>query len=282
MTRIGLISDTHMPARWPTLPPAVFELFAGVDLILHAGDVGELWVLDQLSGSAPVIAVYGNDETPAAEAALPYLQTVALAEGRVVLTHAHYPDRAAEVASRVNPWDTHFARRANFARQHGASICVFGHTHIPMALQHDDIWLVNPGAIASGNPWTRQIAQTVAILTLTAGEPPVVEHFDAQTGAPHILQFDPAGFAETAAHYSEPIYEADVRPHFDWLWWELAAIDLAAVHGAILALSYTRWHHERAGLINAGEVSAALMALEQADIDAALRDHPYFGTHSTP
>ena len=51
--RIGLISDTHMPERWPSLPPAIFELFKGVDLLLHAGGVGELWVLDQLSAIAP-------------------------------------------------------------------------------------------------------------------------------------------------------------------------------------------------------------------------------------
>jgi hypothetical protein len=54
---LGLISDTHMPERWPELPGAIFDVFAGVDLILHAGDVGELWVLDRLSAIAPVLAV---------------------------------------------------------------------------------------------------------------------------------------------------------------------------------------------------------------------------------
>ena len=63
MMRIGLISDTHMPERWPRLPSCIFSLFDGVDLILHAGDVGELWVLDELSLIAPVIAVHGNDDT---------------------------------------------------------------------------------------------------------------------------------------------------------------------------------------------------------------------------
>jgi len=63
----GLISDTHMPKRWRELPPAVFDLLQGVDLVLHAGDVGELWVLDQLSTIAPTLAVHGNDVTEEAQ-----------------------------------------------------------------------------------------------------------------------------------------------------------------------------------------------------------------------
>lgn len=166
--KLGLISDTHMPDRWKALPERVFELFADVDLILHAGDVGELWLLDQLSECAPVVAVHGNDETPGAESALPYLQTISVAGHRIVLTHAHYPIRAEEIASRTNPWKPIFERRANFAKEHGASICIFGHTHIPMDLEYQGIRLINPGAIASGNPWTKQLIQTVAILTLEA------------------------------------------------------------------------------------------------------------------
>ena len=53
VARIGLVSDTHMPDRCDALPPALFATLRGVDLLLHAGDVGELWVLDQLSAIAP-------------------------------------------------------------------------------------------------------------------------------------------------------------------------------------------------------------------------------------
>ena len=42
---IGLVSDTHMPQRLAALPVNLFTVLAGVDLLLHAGDVGELWVL---------------------------------------------------------------------------------------------------------------------------------------------------------------------------------------------------------------------------------------------
>ena len=67
VTTIGLISDTHMPQRWPSMPTAVSQIFADVSMILHAGDVGELWVLDELSEIAPVIAVHGNDDTADAQ-----------------------------------------------------------------------------------------------------------------------------------------------------------------------------------------------------------------------
>ncbi|MCA9947118.1 MAG: metallophosphoesterase family protein, partial [Anaerolineales bacterium] len=62
LATIGLISDTHMPQRWAQLPPVLTQIFANVNMIFHAGDVGELWVLDELSQIAPVIAVHGNDE----------------------------------------------------------------------------------------------------------------------------------------------------------------------------------------------------------------------------
>ncbi|MFN0094231.1 MAG: metallophosphoesterase family protein [Dehalococcoidia bacterium] len=60
--RIGLISDTHIPEARRELWPQVFEAFAGVDLILHGGDIHELVVLDQLHDIAPLWAARGNGE----------------------------------------------------------------------------------------------------------------------------------------------------------------------------------------------------------------------------
>jgi putative phosphoesterase len=114
---VGLVSDTHMPQRCAALPPALFEALRGADLLLHAGDVGELWVLDKLGAIAPVVAVHGNDETAEAQRELPYQQIVALAGRRILLTHAHYPDRAEELASRRHDsWEPVLARRLAFAR----------------------------------------------------------------------------------------------------------------------------------------------------------------------
>src|SRR5437762_3808745 len=71
---LGLVSDTHMPQRCAALPETVSRVLAGVDLILHAGDVGDLQVLDALSEIAPVVAVHGNEEPPEAKRELPYQQ----------------------------------------------------------------------------------------------------------------------------------------------------------------------------------------------------------------
>src|SRR5512138_679433 len=97
---IGLISDTHIPMRWDVLPPAIFDIFAGADLIIHAGDVGELWVLDELSRIAPVIAVHGNDEGEQAQAVLPFQHTLMAAGQRIVITHGHNPDFKQEMEGR--------------------------------------------------------------------------------------------------------------------------------------------------------------------------------------
>jgi uncharacterized protein len=58
--RIGVLSDTHIPLRARILPPVLFELFAGVNLILHAGDLIDEQVIKDLSAIAPVEAVAGN------------------------------------------------------------------------------------------------------------------------------------------------------------------------------------------------------------------------------
>ena len=201
--RIGLISDTHMPRRWKTLPPVVFELFSTCDVILHSGDVGELWVLDQLSESAPVIAVHGNDETDEATAALPFLQTLMFDGHRIVLTHSHHPDHATEMEKRKDDtWIPKLQYRANFGTAHGAKIVISGHTHIPMQVTHDDVLLVNPGAIASGSGWTKQSLQTVAIMMLTRKSAPEIQFFLTDSGNEYMPEVDwDAGFCRGNAQY---------------------------------------------------------------------------------
>ena len=60
--RIGLITDTHIPMVAKELPSEITEIFQGVDLILHAGDIYELPVLDELERIAPVLAALGDDD----------------------------------------------------------------------------------------------------------------------------------------------------------------------------------------------------------------------------
>jgi hypothetical protein len=70
--KVGVLSDTHVPTIVRALPPAIFDIFKGVDLIMHAGDIVELSVLDELRTIAPVEAVAGNMDDPAAQAGLPH------------------------------------------------------------------------------------------------------------------------------------------------------------------------------------------------------------------
>ena len=208
IARIGLISDTHMPARCAALPPTVFEVLRGVDMVLHAGDVGELWVLDRLSAIAPVIAVHGNDETADAQRELPYQNLVVAGGVRILLTHGHYPDRAEETASRKNDdWQPKLARRAAMGERAGARIVVFGHTHVPMAVEHGGVLLVNPGALAAPNPVTRQRIQSVAILCLRDDGAPFVTHIDlAQPNQPFIPRINwQTGFHRAHAQFTVPI-----------------------------------------------------------------------------
>ncbi len=61
--RIGLITDTHIPDAAGELPARIAEIFDGVDLILHAGDVYQSSVLDELERIAPVLVALGDDDS---------------------------------------------------------------------------------------------------------------------------------------------------------------------------------------------------------------------------
>ncbi|MDQ6905704.1 MAG: metallophosphatase family protein [Chloroflexota bacterium] len=208
VARIGLISDTHMPERCAEVPSAVFDTLRGVDMLLHAGDVGELWVLDRLSAIAPVIAVRGNDETAGVQQELPYQQLVIAGGVRILLTHGHHPDRAAEMESRKDDaWQPKLARRAAMGQRAGARVVVFGHTHVPMAFEHDGVLLVNPGAIAAPNVASRQSIQSVAILFIRDDGAPFVAHIDlANPDRPFMPRIDWwAGFRAAHARFTTPL-----------------------------------------------------------------------------
>jgi putative phosphoesterase len=214
---LGLISDTHMPDRLAALPEELFEALAGVDLLLHAGDVGELRVLDRLSGIAPVVAVHGNDDTAEAQRELPYQQLVVIGGTRILLCHSHDPDRAREMATRVgDDLAPKLDRWAGLASGGAAAVLVFGHIHIPMAVRHRGVLVVNPGAIASGNHASRQRVRTVALLYLMDDGRVEPRHVDL--AAPD-RPFDPAidwsaGFKANAARFGESILD----PALERLW----------------------------------------------------------------
>lgn len=267
VARIGLMSDTHMPERCLALPETLAQVFADVDLILHAGDVGELWVLDQISQMAPVIAVHGNDETADAQRELPYQQLVTVAGLRILLWHSHFPDRVDEMNSRLgDEMPPKLARSVDRARRAGANVVVFGHWHIPLVYKQDGITVVNPGAIASGNAIVRQLHQTVARLAVYADGSFAITHIDLANPdasfAPNI-NFA-AGFrtalAQFAASILTPELEAALPQLRNYLYQHVSPEERIKLIGVLNRIAHRCW---------SGELDVITPELWLAEVQAA-------------
>jgi len=149
-----VISDTHLPRGARALPPACVERLRRADLILHAGDLVGLAFLDELRAlGPPVAAVHGNMDEPGVQALLPAEQIVEVAEARIGIVHEPGPLEGRE------------ARLA--ARFPGCDAVVYGHTHLPQADRHRDVWILNPG---SPTERRRAPARSMLELVVAAGE----------------------------------------------------------------------------------------------------------------
>lgn len=128
---IGFISDTHIP-HFKKLPEAVFTHFAQLELIIHAGDLSRLEVIDELETLAPVVAVQGNIEYEEVVERLPIKREVVVGHCRIGIVHIL--------------GDSH--NHVKVARQEfpQARVVVFGHSHIPYNQEHEGQLLFNPGS----------------------------------------------------------------------------------------------------------------------------------------
>ena len=122
---IGLVSDTHGLVR-----PELHTALAGVELILHAGDVGGDDVLDELELIAPVLAVYGNTDMPG-DPRLAAAIDDTFAGVTVHVSHGH------EVGSPTPQ---------KLLARYPAQVIVYGHTHRQLVSHADGRVVVNPGA----------------------------------------------------------------------------------------------------------------------------------------
>lgn len=125
MRRIGLISDTHGLVR-----PGVHPALAGVELILHAGDVGGDDVLDELGLIAPVVAVFGNTDAPGNPRLSQSIERT-IDGVRIHVSHGH---------------ELGVPKPGKLLAKYSADVIVYGHTHLPLVTEVDGRLVVNPGA----------------------------------------------------------------------------------------------------------------------------------------
>ena len=142
---VGLISDTHGLIR-----PGVHSALTGVELILHAGDVGGPAILDELRLIAPIRAVFGNTDPPD-HPGLSIELSVEVDGLRVHVSHGH------EIGSPTPE---------KLAERYDADVVVYGHTHRPLVTRRDGRLFVNPGA---AGPKRFNISPSVAKLTIVDG-----------------------------------------------------------------------------------------------------------------
>jgi uncharacterized protein len=149
--RLGVISDTHGLLR-----PEVFDAFAEVDHILHAGDIGPLELLTELEALAPVTAVYGNTDDFDVRERVPRVARLELDGFDIVVTHGD--QLGSPTPEKLN---------AEFP---DAQILIYGHTHRPLLTIVDVVVTVmNPG---SAGRRRFKLPPSVGILELEAGIPP--------------------------------------------------------------------------------------------------------------
>jgi len=130
---LAVISDTHLPRGARRLPDGCLERLAASDAILHAGDFSTPEVLAELEAlGPPVIAVYGNVDSPEVRRRLPEARVVEADGAKIGLVHD--AGRARRRLERL---------RARFPE---ADAAVFGHSHIPLYEQRDGFQIFNPGS----------------------------------------------------------------------------------------------------------------------------------------
>ena len=142
-TAVGLISDTHGLLR-----PEVLETFAGVDVIIHAGDVGREGILEALRAVAPTHAVRGNVAKGAWAEPLPRDALIEVDEVSIYVYHGHEE-------LNLEP------------RAAGCRVVISGHSHQPEVSEKGGVLYLNPG---SAGPRRFKLPVSVMRLHLKGGE----------------------------------------------------------------------------------------------------------------
>ncbi|HDI73721.1 MAG TPA: metallophosphoesterase [Candidatus Korarchaeota archaeon] len=131
---LGVISDTHIPTRAKKIPRKVLDQFSAVDLILHAGDVVTIDVIDELSELAPVEAVAGNMDYPDVRSKFPEFRVLEIEGRRIGIKHDTGSYLGLSESAR---W---------LAAENKLDVLVFGHTHRQLLEREEGRLYLNPGS----------------------------------------------------------------------------------------------------------------------------------------
>jgi uncharacterized protein len=148
---VGVLSDTHSLLR-----PEVVQALNGVEHILHAGDVGDISILETLRSVAPTTAIRGNIDTRGPMTDLPATEGLELAGHSIYMVHA------------LEDLDINPAAA-------GFSVVIYGHSHKPSIGWHNGVLHLNPG---SCGPRRFKLPVTLAYLHLEPAKPPRAELLD--------------------------------------------------------------------------------------------------------
>jgi len=133
---IGVVSDTHIPARGKSIPGEFYERLKNVQLILHAGDLVEEKVLDELKALAPVEAVAGNMDPPPLHSRLGRLKLVRVGEIGIGMLHGDMGGR------RIN-----YDLFRELFQPETPQVVVFGPLHEPVREERNGTLYFNPGSL---------------------------------------------------------------------------------------------------------------------------------------
>lgn len=159
---IGIISDTHIPSRAKVLPKKIRDIFKGVDLIIHAGDIENFKTLRELEKIAPVFAVEGNTDFVEVKEKLPEGLLLKIYDWKIGIVHSPFP---FWLGSHFNWIQEKVAKE--LVKKQNLDILIFGHTHRTLLKE------LNYKPVASLPVIVSQLSEGKKILLINPGSPTV-------------------------------------------------------------------------------------------------------------
>ena len=163
---LGVVSDTHMPRHARLLPAALREGLAGVDVIVHCGDMVDAMAIPLFEEIAPFEAVAGNNDPSQLHHRFGKRKILQFGDLRIGIVHGHDGTGRSTLA-----------RAENAFKKERVDAVLFGHSHIPYCQYHEGILYFNPGS-PTDRRRQRQYSYGIIRITGTTLEPKLFYYSD--------------------------------------------------------------------------------------------------------